>query len=122
MGFTAYILKSTLNDLSSNFDTLRNTLSLPPDFGKIMVYFIYSFLICICIVSAIGAFGIICCKKLHFKYVIYIGCIFFFVFGVFAFLFSILFSYLVPTLNWTCNFLDTALESKTGFIGNFLII
>ena len=122
MAFTAYILKTTLTSLTTNFDNLRHNLSLPDNLGKIMVNFFYSFLICVCVVSNIGVFGIMCCKKLHFRYAIYVSCVFFFVFGAFAFLFAVLFSYLVPTLNWTCNFLDTALESKTGFVGKIIII
>ena len=122
MSLTAYILKSTLSGMTSNFDRIRDNLSLPDNLAKILVNFFYSFLICVCATSLIGIIGLMCCKKLNFKYAIYVSCVFFFAFGAFSFLGAVLFSYLVPTLNWTCNFLDTALESRVGFISTYLII
>lgn len=122
MSFTAYILQSTLTSMTLNFDNIRNNLSLPENLAKILVNFFYSFLICVCATSLIGIIGLMCCRKLRFKYAIYVACIFFFVFGAFSFLAAVLFSYIVPTLNWTCNFLDTALETKAGFVSIFIII
>ncbi len=122
MSFTAYILQTTLTSMTSNFDNIRNNLSLPENLAKILVNFFYSLLICVCLTSLIGIIGLMCCRKIKFKYAIYVACVFFFIFGAFSFLAAVLFSYIVPTLNWTCNFLDTATESKYGFVGTFSIM
>jgi hypothetical protein len=112
----------TLNGLTKNFDEIRDQLTLPENLAKILVNFFYSFLICVCVVSMIGILALLCCKKTNFRYAVYFGCIFFFIFGAFSFIVAILFSYIGPTLTWTCNFLDVALESKAGFYSIIMLI
>ena len=67
------------------------------------------------ILGLVGAFIMTFCSKPACRHLIYVSCVFLFLFAIIGFLLSTIFSLIVPSLFFTCGFLDYALESPANF-------
>lgn len=122
MQTTINSLANNVKDMDKQFGTFISYLSMPGDYGSMGMQGFYGFLVCFSFFSMVGVLLTVCCDKPGCRHLMYFSCVFLFVGAFLAFLVAFIFSLMVPFFTWTCEYLNVAVSSSTGFNGNSSIM
>lgn len=119
-------LQTTIQNFTSYMTNLDNSLystlqTLDQRQGDINlgVRLVYGLTIGIASAMLLGALLVAFCDKIHCRYLIYVSCVLLFFIGIAGFLLSVIFSIMVPTIYFGCQFMNYSLSSSTNFNNNF---
>ena len=83
------------------------------------VRLLYGITIGISSMMLLGALLVAFCDKINCRYLIYFSCVLVFILGIVGFALSLIFSLVVPTVYFGCQFMETSLSSSTYFDSTF---
>ena len=110
--FTTY-----MNDLDNSlYSTLEVIDSRHGDI-HLGVRLVYGLTIAVAGMMLLGALLVAFCDKIQCRYLIYISCVILFFIGIMGFFLSVIFSLMVPTIHFGCQFMSNSLASSANFDG-----
>ena len=115
--FTTY-----MTDLDNSLYTTLQTVDERQGDIHIGVRLVYGLTIGVASVMLLGALLVAFCDKIQCRYLIYVSCVLLFLIGVAGFLLSVIFSLMVPTIYFGCQFMSYSLASSSNFNCTFIII
>jgi hypothetical protein len=86
--------------------------------GTMAFQAIYGVAMGIAELALIGVVLMAFCDMYKCRYLMYFSCLIFFVFGFISFWISIIFSFIVPILYWSCDWLSYTMSDSTNFSTN----
>ena len=110
-----------MTDLDSSSYTTLKTVDSHNGQIHLGVQLLYGLTIGIASTMLLGTLLVAFCDKINCRYLIYFSCFLLFFIGVLGFALCVLFSIMVPTIYFGCQFVDVSLSSSAGFNCNSFI-
>ena len=115
--FTTY-----MTDLDNSLYSTLQVLDQRQGDINLGVRLVYGTTIAIASMMLLGALLVAFCDKVQCRYLMYVSCVLLFFIGVAGFLLSVLFSLMVPTVYFGCQFMNFSLASSSNFDSTFVFI
>ena len=111
-------LTSSIASLEASFSSSMGTVDSRSTDVHLGVKLLYGVTIGVASMMLLGALLVAFCDKINCRYLIYVSCVLVFLLGVVGFALSLIFSLVVPTVYFGCQFMESSLSSSASFNSN----